>query len=98
LLQSAYDFLCLIYTKRSRASRKGPGQFQSTLEATRKKPFWALQWGFGDIILYTKTYSKTPKLNFCRLTIQKPIISVSNTKFEGGDDGHGHGEGSFLVK
>jgi hypothetical protein len=27
LLQSAYDFLCLIYTKRSRASRKGPGQF-----------------------------------------------------------------------
>ena len=27
LLQSVYDFVCLIYTKRSRASRKGPGQF-----------------------------------------------------------------------
>jgi hypothetical protein len=27
LLPSAYDFLCLIYTKRSRASRKGPGRF-----------------------------------------------------------------------
>jgi hypothetical protein len=23
---------------------------------------------------------------------------VSNTEFEGGDDGHGHGEGTFLVK
>jgi hypothetical protein len=27
LLQSAFYFLCLIYTKRSRASRKGPGRF-----------------------------------------------------------------------
>ena len=36
--------------------------------------------------------------NFCRLTIQEPIFSVSNTEFEGGDDGHGHGEGTFLVK
>jgi hypothetical protein len=23
---------------------------------------------------------------------------VSNTEFEGGDDGHDHGEGTFLVK
>jgi hypothetical protein len=23
---------------------------------------------------------------------------VPNTEFEGGDDGHGHGEGNFLVK
>ena len=27
LLKSAYDFLCLIYTKSSRASWKVPGQF-----------------------------------------------------------------------
>ena len=27
LLKSSYDFLCLIYTKRSKASWKGPGQF-----------------------------------------------------------------------
>jgi hypothetical protein len=27
LLQPAYVFLCLIYTKRSRAPQKGPGQF-----------------------------------------------------------------------
>jgi hypothetical protein len=35
--------------------------------------------------------SQTPKLNFSRLTIQEPIFSVSNTEFEGGDDGHGYG-------
>jgi hypothetical protein len=28
----------------------------------------------------------------------EPIFSVSNTEFEGGDDGHSHGEGTFLVK
>jgi hypothetical protein len=27
LLRSAYDFLCLIYKKNARASRKMPGQF-----------------------------------------------------------------------
>jgi hypothetical protein len=37
-------------------------------------------------------------MNFCRLTIQKPIFSVSNTEFEGGDDGHGYGDCIFLVK
>ena len=37
-------------------------------------------------------------MNFCRLTIQEPIFSVSNTEFEGGDDGHGHGDHTFLVK
>ena len=35
---------------------------------------------------------------FCRLTIQEPIFSVSNTEFEGGDNGHGHGDCTFLVK
>jgi hypothetical protein len=39
LLRSAYDFLCLIYTKSSRASWKAPGQFRPTLGATRKKRF-----------------------------------------------------------
>ena len=37
-------------------------------------------------------------MNFCRLTIQEPIFSVSNTEFEGGDDGHGYGDCIFLVK
>jgi hypothetical protein len=37
LLKSAYVFLCLIHTKGSRASRKGPGQFLPTPGATRKK-------------------------------------------------------------
>jgi hypothetical protein len=37
-------------------------------------------------------------MNFCRLTIQEPIFSVSDTEFEGGDDGHGHGDCTFLVK
>jgi hypothetical protein len=37
-------------------------------------------------------------MNFCRLTTQEPIFSVSNTEFEGGDDGHGHGDHIFLVK
>jgi hypothetical protein len=39
-------------------------------------------------------------MNFCRLTIQEPIFSVSNTEFEGGDDGHGLGDCTytFLVK
>jgi hypothetical protein len=37
-------------------------------------------------------------MNSCRLTIQEPIFSVSNTEFEGGDDGHGHGDHTFLVK
>jgi hypothetical protein len=32
------------------------------------------------------------------ITIQEPVFSVSNTEYEGGDDGHGHGEGTFLVK
>jgi hypothetical protein len=49
-------------------------------------------------ILYTKTYLKTPKMNFCRLKIQEPIFSVSNTEFEGGDDGYGLGDCTFLVK
>ena len=35
-------------------------------------------------------------MNFCRLTIQEPIFSVSNTEFEGGDDGHGHGDRIFF--
>jgi hypothetical protein len=37
-------------------------------------------------------------MNLCRLTIQEPIFSVSNTEFEGGDDGYGHGDQTFLVK
>jgi hypothetical protein len=37
-------------------------------------------------------------MNFCRLTIQEPIFSVSNTEFEGVDDGHGHGDHTFSVK
>jgi hypothetical protein len=41
---------------------------------------------------------KPVKNHFCRLTIQEPIFSVSNTEFEGGDDGHGHGDYTFLVK
>jgi hypothetical protein len=41
---------------------------------------------------------KSTKMNFCRLTIQEPIFSVSNTEFEGGDDGHGYGDHIFLVK
>ena len=39
LLRSAYDFLCLIFTKSPRASWKVPGQFRPTLGATRKKRF-----------------------------------------------------------
>jgi hypothetical protein len=39
LLRSAYDFLCLIYAKSARASRKVPGQFWPTPGATRKKRF-----------------------------------------------------------
>ena len=45
-----------------------------------------------------KLSQKHQKLNSCQLTIQEPIFSVSNTEFEGGDDGHGHGKGTFLVK
>jgi hypothetical protein len=37
-------------------------------------------------------------MNFFRLTIQEPIFSVSDTEFEGGDDGHGHGNHTFLAK
>jgi hypothetical protein len=37
-------------------------------------------------------------MNFCRLTIQEPIFSVSNAEFEGGDDGHGYGDCIFLAK
>jgi hypothetical protein len=105
--------LCLIYTKNARASRKMPGLFWPTPGATRKKRFLGPQWGSGDLkavamdmvtvrlwwhhSLY-KNLVKTPKLTFCRLTIQEPIFSVPNTEFEGGGDGHGHGEGNFLVK
>jgi hypothetical protein len=44
-----------------------------------------------------KPSQKTPKPNFCRLTIQEPVFSVSNTEFEGGDDGHGYGEDTFFL-
>jgi hypothetical protein len=37
-------------------------------------------------------------MNFSRLTIQEPIFSVSNAEFEGGDEGRGHGDHTFLVK
>jgi hypothetical protein len=50
------------------------------------------QGGFGGAALY---YTKP---NFSRLTIQEPIISVPNTEFEGGDDGRGYGDYTFLVK
>jgi hypothetical protein len=52
------------------------------------------QWGFGDTILYAKAWSKTPTPNFWRLTTQKKPIFLCPS----GDDGHGHGEGTFLVK
>jgi hypothetical protein len=45
-----------------------------------------------------KPSQKTPKNNFFRLTIQEPIFSVSNAEFEGGGDGHGYGDCTFLVK
>jgi hypothetical protein len=32
------------------------------------------------------------------LAIQEPVFSVPNTEFEGGEDGHGHGDYTFLVK
>jgi hypothetical protein len=32
------------------------------------------------------------------LAIQEFIFSVSNAEFEGGDDGHGHGDHIFLAK
>ena len=60
-----------------------------------KNVFWAPQRGFGDTFLYTKTGQKNHSF---RLTIQEPIFSVSNTEFEGGDDGYGHGDHTFLVK
>jgi hypothetical protein len=41
---------------------------------------------------------KPVKNHYCRSTIQEPIFSVSNAEFEGGDDGHGHGDCTFLVK
>jgi hypothetical protein len=42
-----------------------------------------------------KPSQKHQKINFSRLTIQEPIFSVSNTEFEGGDDGRGHGDRIF---
>jgi hypothetical protein len=30
--------------------------------------------------------------------IQEPVFSVPNTEFEGGGNGHGHSEGTFLIK
>jgi hypothetical protein len=92
LLRSAYVFLCLIYTKSARASWNVPGQFWPTPELHAKNVFWAPQRGFDDAILYKS------KINFCRLTIQEPIFSVSNTEFKGGGDGRGHGDRIFLVK
>jgi hypothetical protein len=38
---------------------------------------------------YTKTYSKTQKPNFRGQAIQGPTFPVSDTGFEGGDDGRG---------
>ena len=65
----------------------------------KKKTFFlAPQWGFCGALPYTKTQSKTTKPNFCRLTNQEPIFPVSNTKFEGAGDGHGHSDRTFLVK
>jgi hypothetical protein len=56
LLQSAYDFLCLIYTKGPEHRERVQGSFNPrSKQATRKKRFWAPQRGFGDAILYTKT-------------------------------------------
>jgi hypothetical protein len=40
LLRSAYDFLCLIYAKLSRASWNGPGQFRPTLGSYTQKTFF----------------------------------------------------------
>ena len=95
LLRSAYDFLCLIYAKCPRASWNAPGQFRPTLEATRKKTFFGPP---SEALVTPFSMQKPVKNHFCRLTIQEPIFSVSNTEFEGGDDGHGHGDYTFLVK
>jgi hypothetical protein len=67
-----------------------------TRNYTQKNIFWAPQRGFGGTFLYIKIGQNY----FCRLTIQdqEPIFSVSNTEFEGGDDGHGHGDCTFFFR
>ena len=50
-----------------------------------------------SLLLY-KNLVKTPRPNFCRLTIQELVFSVPNAEFEGGDDGRGYGDCTFLVK
>jgi hypothetical protein len=86
LLQSAYVFLFFIYTKCSRAPWNVPGQFLPKPSEAMVAPF-SIQ----------KPSQKHQNLTSV-LTIQKPIFSVPNTEFEGGDDGHGHGDCTFLVK
>jgi hypothetical protein len=62
---------------------------------------------FRAVLIHARSY--TQKTLFEALvtpfSIQKPSQKtqkhknlVSNTEFEGGDDGNGHGEGTFLVK
>jgi hypothetical protein len=55
-------------------------------------------WGPGLAVVTHATSLKNRETNFLLLTIQEPVFPVSDTEFEGGDDGCGCGNYIFLVK
>jgi hypothetical protein len=58
LLQSSYNFLCLIYTKGPGHREMAQGSFNKRSKLCAKNMFWAPQGGFGGATLYTKTFSQ----------------------------------------
>jgi hypothetical protein len=84
LLQSAYDvFLCLVYAKRPRASRKrkGQGSLNPRSELHANFSFWLPSEALVTPFSIQKPSQKQKNLTSIGypVTIQKPIFSVSNT-------------------
>jgi hypothetical protein len=96
LLRSAYDFFVLNLFKMLQGVMECPRAVSTYTRSYAQKTFFGPP---SEALMMPFSIQKPVKNHFCRLTIQEPIFSVSNTEFEGGD-GHGHGDCdcTFLVK
>ena len=93
-LRPAYNFLCLLYAKRSTRNKNGPHGVSRSLPVIHRNTLLGPLGGRGDV---TTQYKNQVKSMARRPAIQEPKFSVCGIVFDGGCDGRGCGCHIFLA-
>jgi hypothetical protein len=87
-LRSAYNCLCLLYSKWSTRNRHGPPGVSRSPPVIHRSPLLGPLGGSGDV---TPQHKNQVKSMMRVPTIQEPKFSVCGVVFDGGCDGRGCG-------